>query len=150
MRKAPLPSHLRGVQDDLNRIKDDLEAIKSIALHRDVTPARIAHIQAAINDNTHAWEELNRLTTSLELTGQGQQLQEDPAMTTVRTHMRNAENSLEFVRVELEAALQQAQTASQDPRWTQAITKALTDNQEHAAHIHNIGTCFGLATEPPI
>lgn len=58
----------RDSQEGLNAINDSLRATLALAQHIGLAPFRIANIQHAIDDNQHAWDELNAVATALELT----------------------------------------------------------------------------------
>jgi len=68
MSKPTISGQLRLTQDRLNIINHDLAATLALAHQIGLAPFRIAAIQAAMNDNQHAWNELNAVATSLELT----------------------------------------------------------------------------------
>lgn len=59
----------RTIQKELSTINNVLHTTRTLAQDIGLTPFRIANIQAAINDNEHAWQELNTVATALELTG---------------------------------------------------------------------------------
>jgi len=69
MTSPTLSTRIRSIQDELNAINNHLAAILNDANHIGLAPFRVAHIQAAIDDNDHAWSQLNELATALELTG---------------------------------------------------------------------------------
>jgi len=69
MTNPTISAQARTLQNNLNHINAVLEGLRDLARDIGLAPFRIAHIQAAMDDNTHAWQELNELATSLELTG---------------------------------------------------------------------------------
>lgn len=69
MTEPTLSVRARAIQDELTALNNELLVLKDDAIHVGLAPFRIAHIRAALTDNEHAWEELNRIATALELTG---------------------------------------------------------------------------------
>jgi len=69
MTEPTLSTRIRAVQDELNAINNELTVILDDANHIGLAPFRLASIDHAIIDNEHAWNELNNVATSLELTG---------------------------------------------------------------------------------
>jgi len=69
MTEPTLSTRIHAVQDELTAVNNELAVILDDANHIGLAPFRTAHIQAAIDDNQHAWAELNALATALELTG---------------------------------------------------------------------------------
>jgi len=59
--------HARAAQGILNNANHLLATTRQLARDIGLAPFRIAHITAAMNDNTHAWQELNELAASLTL-----------------------------------------------------------------------------------
>jgi len=69
-----LSTRLRAIQDELSATNNELTVILDDANHIGLAPFRIAGIQAAINDNQHAWDELNAVATALEVTSPNHKL----------------------------------------------------------------------------
>jgi len=69
MTEPTLSTRIRAVQDELNASNNKLSVILDDASHTGLAPFRIANIQTAIDDNQHAWNELNLVATALELSG---------------------------------------------------------------------------------
>jgi len=59
----------RTLQTDLSTINVILAAATSLSRDIGLAPFRTAHLEAAMQHNQHAWEQLNQLATALELTG---------------------------------------------------------------------------------
>jgi len=68
MTDLTLSATARAIQNTLNELNDELHEALTLAQHIGLPPFHIAHIQAALSDNQHAWTELGRLASSLELT----------------------------------------------------------------------------------
>ena len=69
MLEPTLSIRIRAIQDELNAINNELAVLLDDANHIGLAPFRLASIDNAIIDNEHAWEELNQVATTLELTG---------------------------------------------------------------------------------
>lgn len=70
MTNNTVSAHARTAQHILNNANDLLSTTLELARDIGLAPFRIRHIIAAMDDNTHAWQELNELATALELTGE--------------------------------------------------------------------------------
>lgn len=69
MTSLTLSATARAIQNTLTELNDELHEAFTLAHGIGLDPFRIAHIHAALQDNQHAWQELNQLATALELTG---------------------------------------------------------------------------------
>jgi len=69
MTEPTLSTRIRAVQDDLSAINNELTLILDDATHIGLANFRLASIHHAIANNEHAWNALNLVATSLELTG---------------------------------------------------------------------------------
>ncbi len=68
MTNPTISQHCREAQDILNKANRLLATTRGFAHDIGLAPFRIAHLTAAMDDNTHAWQELDQLATALETT----------------------------------------------------------------------------------
>lgn len=70
-------------------------------------------------------------------------------MQTVKEHLRHAIAQLGNEREHLEFALKLAADTGYDPRWIEAINKAIDTTHEAERHLHNVRACIQHPAEPP-